>query len=255
MNRFFELPRPVIFAHRGDSAHAPENTLAAFRQALQKGAPAVELDAKLSKDGTVMVIHDPDTIRTTGVPGLVRRMTCAALQALDAGSFFDARFIGERIPTLDDVLEEVGGKLLVNIELTNYAAPFDELPDKVAAIVQRHALADQVIFSSFNPANLERIRRVLPGTPAGILAFPGIAGALARSRLFLKASPALVHPHHSAVTPAYLENEHRRARQVNTWTVNSPERIQLLYAWGIDGIITDDPAFALSLLNQVKEQR
>jgi glycerophosphoryl diester phosphodiesterase len=150
-NNYENLPRPTVFAHRGASAYAPENTLAAFSLALRQEADGIELDAKLTKDGHVVVIHDPTVYRTTGAQGWVKDMTLAELRALDAGSHFDVAFKGEQIPTLDEVLSAVGRLAFVNIELTNYVSPFDELPEKAARIVKKHNLADRVMFSSFNP--------------------------------------------------------------------------------------------------------
>src|SRR5512138_2694544 len=104
-NRIDLIAPPAIIAHRGASAHAPENTLSAFRLALEQGADGIELDAKLSADGHVIVIHDQTIKRTTGQPGIVRQMTLRQLKSMDAGSFFDSAYAGEQIPTLAEVFE------------------------------------------------------------------------------------------------------------------------------------------------------
>ena len=117
---FAQPPHPLIFAHRGASAHAPENTLAAFLVALQQGADGIELDAKLTADGHVVVIHDQTVDRTTKISGRVRDMPLEALLELDAGSHFDVAFKGEPIPTLQQVFERMGQEVLINIELSNY---------------------------------------------------------------------------------------------------------------------------------------
>ncbi|HBY09528.1 MAG TPA: glycerophosphodiester phosphodiesterase, partial [Chloroflexi bacterium] len=122
------LPRPAIFAHRGASAYAPENTLAAFKLAVDQGADAIELDAKLCADGQIIVIHDQTVERTSNGAGKVADLPLSALQELDAGSWFGLEFKGEPIPTLDEVFEAVGQKIFINIELTNYASPRDLLP-------------------------------------------------------------------------------------------------------------------------------
>jgi len=101
-------PNVTIFAHRGDSAHAPENTLAAFELAAERGADGIELDAKLTADGEIVVIHDPAVDRTTDGTGMVAEMSLAALRELDAGSWFGDTFKGEQIPTLAEVFEAVG---------------------------------------------------------------------------------------------------------------------------------------------------
>ena len=137
---FSYLPKPSIFAHRGSKANAPENTLAAFELAITHKADAIELDVKLCADGQVVVIHDSTVDRTTDGTGQVRKLSLAALKELDAGSYFDIAFRGEAIPTLEEVLEAVGKRIPINIELTNYAAPTDALPAKVAELVIRHGL-------------------------------------------------------------------------------------------------------------------
>ena len=129
------LPRPVIFAHRGASALAPENTIAAFDLALEHHADAVELDVQLTADGHLVVIHDKSVARTTGGVGNVNTMHLEEIKALDAGSSFDARFRGEPVPTLEEVFERYGGKLYINVELKNETSPWNDKPDRVVQIV------------------------------------------------------------------------------------------------------------------------
>ena len=124
---FSQLPKATIFAHRGASVYAPENTLAAFEAAVQQHADAIELDAKLTADRQVVVIHDQTVDRTTNGSGEVQKMSLEAIRELDAGSFFDVQFKGEKIPLLSEVFEAVGKRIFINIELTNYASLIDEL--------------------------------------------------------------------------------------------------------------------------------
>lgn len=249
------MPRPILFGHRGASAHAPENTLAAFLLALEHSADAIELDAKLCADGQVVVIHDQTTDRTTGVSGTVAKMTLAQLNELDAGSYFDVAFKGEPIPTLDEVFELVGKRTHINVELTNYASPLDSLPAKAAAIVKRHGLEKRVIFSSFNPIALVRARQHLPEVPSGLLAFSGRGGWVARS-FFAEALPhEALHPEARDVTRALVRREHRRGRLVNVWTVNNPDTMRHLFLVGVDGIFTDDPRLARQVLEETRTEK
>ena len=243
------LPRPTIFAHRGASAVAPENTLAAFQSAVTLGAHAIELDAKLTLDGEVVVFHDRSLARTTGAEGLVGETTLEALKELDAGSFFDSRFNGEKIPTRDEVYAQVGGKININIELTNYANPNDALPEKVAELVSRHNLEAQVLFSSFNPSVLNRIKKLLPQAPLGFLAVPGRPGWLARSWFGSAMVPyQALHPEAHDVTSKLVERIYRRGARVHTYTVNDPAQMRSLFKIGVDGIFTDDPELGLKIL-------
>lgn len=241
-----ELPTPVVIAHRGDSAHAPENTLAAFLLAAEKGADAIEFDVKLSADGHVIVIHDQTVDRTTDGCGDVRRLPLAALQDLDAGVRFEGHFPGERIPTLEQVFEAIGTRLHTNIELTNYATPGDDLVAKVVEIVRRHKMQSRVLFSSFFSGNLRKARRLLPEIPRGQLAWRGWMGWPART-FGWRGDMYALHPHLSDVAPALVSRLHSARKRLFVWTVNSEADMNHLIRLGVDGIFTDDPALLCHL--------
>ncbi len=240
-------PRPCIFAHRGASAYAPENTLAAFELALQQGAPAIELDVKLSADGHVVVIHDSTVDRTTNGKGKVARLSLAELRALDAGSFFSEKYRGEKIPTLEEVFDLVGKRALINIELTNYTTPRDSLVEEVCRLVREHHMEENVLFSSFLPRNLHQAAILLPEVPRGLLALEGWKGLWMRSFQFFFGNYQALHPYVSDVTPQQIASVHRIGRRVHVWTVNDAEWIRRLLKWGADGIFTDDPPLALRI--------
>lgn len=243
-----QLPAPIVYAHRGASHDAPENTLAAFELAARQGAPAIELDAMLTLDQAVVVIHDATVDRTTDGQGKVNALPLAELKKLDAGSYFDFAFRGEPIPTLDEVCETFGGRLYINIELKNYASPWDSLPAQVAEIIRQHKLEKGVLFSSFNPIALLRIRRLLPEAPIGLLALPGRSGAWARSWIGRLIHYQALHPEVQDATPRLIQAAHQRSQQVNVWTVDQEAQIRQLRDAGIDGIITNDPPLALKVL-------
>jgi len=228
---------PKIIAHRGASAHAPENTLAAFALALEHHADGFELDVMLTKDKQLVVIHDDTVDRTTNGSGRVMDMTLDQLQQLDAGD-------GERIPTLEEVFEQFGGKCLINIELKNYKSIFDALPIKVAEMVKVYDLAASVIISSFNPFNMSRFRRRLPEAVLGLITFPNTA----RHWIWRFFKFDALHPHVKDVDAGLVSAAHARNRQVNVWTVDDPEDIRRLAALDVDGIITNDPKRARQAL-------
>lgn len=246
------LPRPAIIAHRGASAYAPENTLAAFKLALQQGADGIELDAKLSSDGHVVVIHDQTVDRTTPFHGKVGDFRLAELRKMDAGSHFDIAFKGEPIPTLEEVFKAVGQLTYTNVELTNYASPTDPLPEKVAELVRQFKLAHRVIFSSFSPIALLRIRRLVPEAPIGLLAPPGTKGGLARGWLGRLLKYHSLHPETADATASLVNRVHRRAGWVYVYTVNREDEMLRLFHLGVDGIFTDDPLLAQSALNEFR---
>lgn len=248
---FEKINQPVIFGHRGACAHAPENTLASFKLAVEQSADFVELDAKLSADRQVMVHHDQTVDRTTNGTGRVNQLTCAQLKELDAGGKFNSKFYGEKIPTLDEVFKAVGKDILVNVELTNYASKNDDLVAKVVEVVKTNKMESRVLFSSFLPQNLTQANKLLPEAPVGLLCLEGIAGIFTRSFLYLGVSPENVHPYLQDTTEALVRREHKRGRRVNVWTVNDGEDMKRLFKIGVDGIFTDDPLKARSILAEV----
>jgi glycerophosphoryl diester phosphodiesterase len=244
------LPQPVIFAHRGASAHAPENTLAAFELALDQNADAIELDVKLSADGHAVVIHDPTLDRTTGTHGRVKDLSLAELQSLDAGSFFSKKYSGEKIPTLAEVFEAVGKRTVINVELTNYTTPRDPLVETVCMLVRKFGLQKRVMFSSFFASNLSKAEAYLPEVPRGLLAFNGWLGAWARSFGFNFGRYQALHPFLKDVTSQQVQRVHRLNRRIHVWTVNTAEDMRRLFHWGVDAIFTDDPQLAVQVRSE-----
>jgi len=238
------FPTPIIFAHRGASAYAPENTLAAFELAARQGAPAIEFDVKLTSDRQVIIIHDQTLERTTNGSGIIASHSLAELRELDAGSWKSPEFRGEKIPLLTDVLEAVGKKVLINIELTNYATPFDGLTREVVGLVKQHALQERIIFSSFYFTNLLTARRLLPTVPRAQLILEGREGWLQRTTARFMQLDA-EHPYTSDVNVDLVERVHARGRRVHVWTVNDPADMRRLRACRVDGIFSDDPLLAL----------
>jgi len=241
---FSLIPRPTIFAHRGSSAHAPENTLAAFHLAVRQGADAIELDAKLCADGQIVVIHDQTVDRTTQGKGRVDTLTLEELKRLDAGSCFDIAFQGESIPTLEEVFSALGHLTYINVELTNYASLNDALPLKTALLVRKYDLQQRVLFSSFNPLALLKARRALPEVPIGLLALPGKQGAWARSWLGRLVPHQALHTDLGAVTPRLVAGLKKRGKRLHVYTINSAEEMKRLFSMGADGVFTDDPVLA-----------
>lgn len=239
------LPRPVIFAHRGACAHAPENTLAAFELAIAQQADAIELDVKLSSDGQVVVHHDATVDRTTNGHGHVRDLKLADLRALDAGSSFSQTFHGEKIPTLDEVFEGLGKRTLINVELTNYTTPGDQLVETVCMLVKKHKVQKHVLFSSFFASNLSKAKSFLPDVPCGLLAYPGLLGTWARSFGFAFGKYQALHPALKDMSQQQVARVHRLSRRVHVWTVNAEQDMVRLFGWRVDGIFTDDPALAV----------
>ncbi|GAB4428077.1 MAG: glycerophosphodiester phosphodiesterase family protein [Anaerolineales bacterium] len=247
-----QLPNPLIIAHRGASLYAPENTLSAFELAVEQGVPALELDAKLCADGEIVVHHDATVDRTTNGTGRVSKLSFSALRELDAGSHFDEKFRGEKIPALAEVFEAVGKKIFINVELTNYTTRKDDLTERVCALVKRFGLQDSVMFSSFLPANLTKARSLLPSVPRGLLSLGGVLGWWTRSFGFAFGEYHSLNPAFKDVTPQQIQRVHKLKRKLFAYTVNNAEDMRRLFLWGIDGIFTDDPPLAFKMLEEAR---
>lgn len=248
MSPFAYPSRPLVIAHRGASAHAPENTLAAFRLALEQGADGVELDVQLSADGEVVICHDSSVERTTDGHGLIAQQSLAQLKQLDAGAWLNPAFRGERLPTLAEVFEGLPGGI-IDVELK--PGPLSNpLPQKVAELITRFNLSERVIVTSFLPHYLSRLHQLLPQQAIGLLELNNLAGKLVHTIACAWLNLDFVLPHYSAVKAGFVEAQNSAGRQVMTWTVDDPEAIRALQPLNIAGFITNDPVTALAALER-----
>jgi glycerophosphoryl diester phosphodiesterase len=162
--QLFAGPRsgPFISAHRGFSTAAPENTLPALEAALAAGANVAEIDVKLTKDGKLVLMHDPNLDRTTDGSGPVAAMTLAEIKKLDAGKWFDCKFSGTRVPTLDEVLQWSQGRLGILLEMKNAPERDPKFIDEVIATIERNNAADYVLPAGFDHPSLAEVHRRRP---------------------------------------------------------------------------------------------
>jgi len=238
----------LVFGHRGALAQAPMNTLAAFDCARQQGADGIELALQLSRDGHLVVIHDYTVDATTDGHGDVAEMSLADLKRLDAGAWFSAAFAGERIPTLDEVFDAFGDKLLINVEIKSSPA-WGYCADKLLAeCVRRHGMSERVIVSSFDPVILRNLRQMMPAAMMGFLYQPDMPAAhyLPLKRLWHQAR----HPRQDMVDQGYMNWARAQRYFVNVWTVNDGERALELGRLGVNTIITDEPATIIRALEK-----
>ena len=252
---------PWVVAHRGASAEAPENTLAAVRRAVARGADLVEVDVQRTKDGALVVLHDTTLVRTTDVrrvfprrsPWLVQDFTLEQLRRLDAGCWWSLHFAGERIPTLQEVVETTrhsGTGLLV--EVKNPALHPGLAGDVAAALraipgyLDEVAGTDRLVVQSFDAEAMQEHTRLEPSVPVGLLGTPSTAdlGAIATWA-------DQVNPAHWSVGPAFVETVHRHGMRCQLWTVNRSMQLRRAIALGVDGIITNHPHVLRPLLDQV----
>jgi glycerophosphoryl diester phosphodiesterase len=247
--------RPLVFGHRGGSRLAPENTLAAFDRAAAEGVDGLELDARLSRDGEVMVCHDATVDRTCDGRGVIADLTASELAGMDAGYRFSAgngahpfRGCGLAVPPLREVLaRHAGCRVIVELKDNTPAAA-----EATVAVVREGGAIDRVCFGSFHPDVIRAVRRLAPEA-----ATSGARGEVLRavvcSRLgFLppfRGYQALQVPERRenirVVTPGFVRAAHRAGVPVHVWVIDRPEDIRRLLGWGVDGIITDRPDVAV----------
>jgi len=236
------LPQsPLIIAHRGSSQAAPENTLAAFRAAIDAGADGIELDVQLSKDGHVVVIHDEKLDRTTNGSGFVKDHTLAELSQLDAGGKFSPHFAGEPLPTLASVFElirERSWKGLINVELKTSRFPYPGIERAVVDLIDAYGLREQALLSSFNHNSLAEVARIAPGVKTAIL----FSIVLYKPWEYAKGiGCSALHPSLQPGIEELIAGARAAGLSVNVWTINSVEQAQELAKAGATGIITDVP--------------
>jgi glycerophosphoryl diester phosphodiesterase len=240
---------PLVLAHRGASAYAPENTIAAFLLARELGADGVELDVQLSRDKIPVVIHDDTVNRTTDGQGRVSDLTVAELARLDAGGWKTEDYRGERIPTLAQVFDALADWLrpvgrarpcLLNVELKTDRISTDGLEREVTNAIARRGL-DRVLLSSFNPWALNRAKKFNPRLVRGLLYDSSLPFYLPQSWLRFWSDPRALHPEHSLVTERFVKWARKKKYHINTWTVDDPDEARRLAQLGVNAIITNVP--------------
>jgi glycerophosphoryl diester phosphodiesterase len=240
----------VVMAHRGFSGKAPENTLAAFRQAIEIGSDFIELDVRFSKDGHLVVFHDDTLERTTNGKGKVADFSLQDLRGLDAGSWFGSSFSGERIPTFQEVLDLAKGRILVNIELKKGdqgSYTMHDLADRALEEVQQAGMEGHVLFSSFDPGAVERIRKNNPSVPVAL-----ITGSPWHSPMEAFGGKALsfLNPRKSTLSETNLVRAHQQGAKIFTWTIDTEEEMEKFISMGVDGIITNHPDRLIRILEK-----
>jgi glycerophosphoryl diester phosphodiesterase len=222
-----------IWGHRGASARAPENTMAAFFAAEEDGAHGIELDLHLSRDGVPVVIHDEELQRTTDGRGPVARLSLQQLRRLDAGSWFAPSFAGERIPTLHEVLDWAGERLRLNLEIKSAAAA------EAVQIVLAGYPQSKVLLSSFDHALLERLHAANSALPLAFLLDspfwrrPLVRAASCRAESF--------HPRHDLLSQPLVRSCHHQGLKVVPWTVDQLGDFRKMRRLGVDGVFSNNP--------------
>lgn len=230
---------PVLrVGHRGAKGHAPENTFASFNLAVEMGVTAVETDVHLSKDGEVVLIHDHTVDRTTDGHGFVKDLTLAELKRLDAGSWYDSRYAGERIPTLAEFLAWARDRVGVAIEIKNGPIYYPGIAHKILRLLHEYGMTRQAILISFDHFVLREAKMIGPEVATGILYVGRFVDEVAAAQA---AGADALHPNWAFVTPDLVEGAHAAGLAVSPWCPNDLPSLRLLSQMGVDSIGTDYP--------------
>jgi glycerophosphoryl diester phosphodiesterase len=232
-------------AHRGASAYAPENTIAAFDKAVEMKADYIEIDIQRSKDGKLVLIHDTTVDRTTDGSGKVGNLTFKELRNLDAGSWKGEQFAGAQIPTFDEILDRYHGKIGILIELK---APelYPGIEENVAKELKERNLDkpqnEKIIVQSFNHKSMKKMNELLPKVPIGVLTSSS-ADTTEQALQEFSTYADYFNPSYGIVTEDLVNQVHSLGMKIGSWTVRSQEAADFLLDVGVDAIITDYPDY------------
>ena len=233
-----------ITAHRGYSEQYPENTMPAFQGAVKIGADYIELDVQQTRDGKIIVMHDSNLKRTTGVDKNIWETDYEEMRYLDAGSWFDKKYSGTTIPTLEEVLAYTKGKIRLNIELkpTGHEHDFEQC---VVDIVEQYHCEDEVVLSSMKYDCLENIKKINPDIKTVYITSVSLGNFTVLDYADGYSVEAMM------LTQKFVNQAHRAGKEVLVWTVNSEDSMERVLEMGVDGIITDKPAAAQRLVYEI----
>ncbi len=245
-----------IIAHRGANRQAPQNTIPAFRRAVELGCDGFENDVHLTKDGVIVICHNYDIDATSTGKGLISDYTYEELLQYDFGSYFSPEFAGTKIPRLEEFLALcTPAHKVINIEIKPPQNPNSTIAQQTIDMVKRFGLFDNLIVSSFDPQVLIDCKKIDPACKTGLLYEPGEEKCEEVCDDFVAYAKKLnvdaVHPFIGFVSEDYIEEAHEAGLMVNPWTVNQEFQIEALTRWGCDGLITDMPDYARSVAEKV----
>ena len=239
--------QPIIIAHRGAMGYAPENTIFAFKMAIELGANALELDLRQTKDCIPVVLHDATVDNTTNGNGDVKIFNFQDLQKLDAGSWFDIKFSGEKIPALQEVIDVLNDSIILIIELKEGNETYPGIEERVVALVKENEIESRTILKSFDPNVLRRLREIEPNIPlcyVYALRIPWLGLIIDHGITFgsiYNIDAEYLQPHRFFLSESFVKDAQSNGFKIISWGVNSSEAIIESLDYGVDGIETDYP--------------
>ncbi len=238
----------LVWAHRGASAYAPENTLEAFKMAVDMGADGIELDVHICKSGEVVVCHDEKIDRTSSGAGWIKDLTLDELKSYSFHNDMD-QYLGTKMPTLKEVYELIAPTgLTVNVELKTDNIWYEGIEEKCVEIARECGMTDRVIYSSFNHKSLKRLLSFAPDAYTGILYGQLIPDVDDDAAYAIAQGAKAVHPGRKhCYRDNYMESMAAKGVLVNPWTVNDEEEMEELMEMGVNALITNFPDVALRI--------
>lgn len=253
MTKRYSFPTmPLLFGHRGYSSLAPENTLAAFSLCVEKGIPAVELDVQLCKTGELVIVHDDNMKRVSGLDALVRDLTFDELRELDVGD-------GQRVPLLSELFEECSRALYYDIELKVPSLSDEGLGEKLWHTLTSYGLQDRCMISSFNPFALRAFRSVSKGSLPTAVIFsesPSVPAIFRHGWGRHIAQCSYLKPESVQINAHFIKKfKDKKGYPIAAWTINSLEEAERVLRLGSDALISDDPGALLDLVLEKQTQQ
>ena len=243
---------PLLFAHRGCSGVAPENTLPAFQKALDFGIPGVEFDIQIAATGELVVFHDSNLQRITGMDALVRETEFSAIREFDAGGWFGEAFTGTRIPLLDEVLDLLGDRVYLDFEIKHRDRYAGELEEQVVRTIQRRNLKERALVSSFNPYTIRAVRKMDAAIHTAHIytKHPGFPWYLNRGAGRLLCNPTFLKPNRHRLSKwSVFWKQNVLGYPLVTWTEDDPDKVREYLELGVDGIITNVPEKMIPIID------
>jgi glycerophosphoryl diester phosphodiesterase len=216
------MKKPLIIGHRGSIVQGPENTLSSFKKAIESGIDMIELDVRLSKDDHLVIMHDESVYRTTNGKGFIGSLTLKQIKKLRINKT-------EKVPTLQEAVNLIKGKCMINIHVKEYKAA-----DKILELIDRNKIHDDVLVSSFSERTIKHIKSKNPEIKTGYLFRRPILLYIALAK---RTGADALHPHHKLVTRRFVKKAHDNGLEINVWPIKNKETASKLKRFGVDGLI------------------
>lgn len=246
------MKKTFVWAHRGASAYAPENTLEAFRMAVDCKADGIELDVQKTKDGKLVVIHDETLDRVSRASGLVKDFTYEKMKDINVNERFP-KLGTQYIPTLEEVYELIRPtNLTINVELKTGVIFYPEIEEQVLELTKQMGMQERVIYSSFNHYTIRKIKRLQPDAVTGLLYQDGMIDVFTYAKQTVQADA--LHPAiYNVQYPDFYAKCRKHGLKVHVWTVNEEEHMRLLCENETDAMITNDPKLGRAVADEYED--